>query len=288
VNELPFVDSHMHFWDLSHDTVEYAWLQPGVPHPALGDIEGLKARRYATEEYVADTRFNNVIKSVHTQVATTADPVEETRWLQSLADKSGFPHGIVAYCDLAADDAAETIERHMEFANVRGIRDGGNDDSFIDPAWRRGYQALAKHELVFTHQVGLDRMPKACDLIGAIPEVVFCVDHAGMPRERTQEYFDAWREGMESLAAYPNTVCKISALGMCDHRWTIDSLRPWVLACIDVFGVERSFFGSNFPVDRLFSTYTDLANGFNETVGDFSLDERRALFQTNAERVFRV
>jgi predicted TIM-barrel fold metal-dependent hydrolase len=109
-----------------------------------------------------------------------------------------------------------------------------------------------------------------------------------MPRERTPEYFDAWREGMKSLAAYPNTVCKISALGMCDRRWTVASLRPWVIACIEVFGVERSFFGSNFPVDRLFSTYTDLTDAFREIVRDFTLDERRALFQTNAERVFRV
>lgn len=288
MNHIPFVDSHMHFWDLSLGVPEYAWLQPGVPHPALGDIEGLKVRRYATEEYIADTRFNNVIKSVHTQVASSSDPVEETRWLQSLADQSGFPHGIVAYCDLGADDAESTIERHMEFANVRGIRHGGNDDSFVDPAWRRGYQVLAKYGLVFTHQVGLDRMPKACDLVGAIPDVTFCVDHAGMPRERTKEYFELWREGMKSLAAFPNTVCKISALGMCDPRWTVDSLRPWVLACIDMFGVERSFFGSNFPVDRLFSTYTDLLNALGEIVNDFSSGEQRALFQKNAERVFRV
>ena len=278
----------MHFWDLSNESVDYAWLQPGVPHPMLGDIEGLKVRRYATDEYVADTRFHNVTKSVHTQVATSSDPVAETAWLQGLADKAGYPHGIVAFCDLASNDAAATIERHLAFPNIRGIRHNGNDDSFSDGSWRRGYELLGKHGLVFTHQVGLERVARASDLIAAFPDITFCVDHAGMPKERNDEYFAAWREGMRQLAELPNTVCKISALGMGDPRWTTESLRPWVLACIELFGVDRSFFGSNFPVDRLFSSFADLLDAYSEIVADFSADERRGLFSANAERIFRL
>jgi predicted TIM-barrel fold metal-dependent hydrolase len=279
----------MHFWDLAHDTLEYAWLERGAPpHPILGDIDGLKVVRYASAEYIADTRFHNVTKSVHTQVATSSDPVEETRWLQSLADKSGFPHGIVAFCDLAGPDAESTIERHLESSNMRGIRHNGHKDSFVDPVWRRGYELLGKHDLVFCHQVGWENMPKAVDLALTYPEVTFCVDHAGMPVERGPEYFANWRAAMASIAALPNTVCKISALGMCDRLWTVDSIRPWVLACIEAFGVDRAFFGSNFPVDRLFSTYGDLLSAFAEIVSGFTLDEQRALFATNAERVFRI
>ena len=75
----------------------YAWLQPGWKHPILGDIEGIQAQRYWADEYVAETRFANVTKSIHVQAALgIKDPVEETKWLQAFADRLGHPHGIVA------------------------------------------------------------------------------------------------------------------------------------------------------------------------------------------------
>ena len=40
-------------------------------------------------------------------------------------------------------------------------------------------------------------------------------------------------------------VCKISGLGMCDSSWTVDSIRPWILHCIDAFGPERMFWGTD-------------------------------------------
>ena len=47
---------------------------------------------------------------------------------------------------------------------------------------------------------------------------------------------------------------KISGLGMMDRRWTVELPRSWVLGSIDAFGVDRVVFGTNWPVDRLFSS----------------------------------
>lgn len=81
---------------------------------------------------------------------------------------------------------------------------------------------------------------------------------------------------------------KISGLGQCDHRWTVDSLRPWVLTSIEEFGTERAFFGTNWPVDRLFSSYGDVLDAYAEIIADFSEDEQRRLFNENANRIFRL
>jgi predicted TIM-barrel fold metal-dependent hydrolase len=93
---------------------------------------------------------------------------------------------------------------------------------------------------------------------------------------------------MREIASVENTVVKISGLGMGDHRWTVDSLRPWVLECIDAWGPSRAFFGTNWPVDRLYSSYGDVVDAYRELVDDFTHDERAALFSGNAERVFRL
>lgn len=286
---LPFVDTHVHYWDLKNPDLRYVWLEPDWVHPVLGDIDGLKVQRYSADEYIAETRFQNVVKAVHIQAAIgIADPVEETKWLQAQADRVGFPHAIVGHCDLAADDASETIARHLEHANVRGVRDFGEGDYLADPNWRRGYGLLAEHGLVFCIDTVWESMEKVRSLVDEHDGVVLCVDHAGFPRARDDEYFANWKRGMTTLAGAPNVVCKISGLGMCDPNWTVESLRPWVLACIEIFGVERCFFGTNWPVDSLYSSYGDVVDAYDTITTDFAADERTALFSSNAERVFRI
>jgi predicted TIM-barrel fold metal-dependent hydrolase len=97
-----------------------------------------------------------------------------------------------------------------------------------------------------------------------------------------------WKRELTNLAEAPNMVIKISGLGMCDNRWTVDSFRPWVLTCIETFGIERSFFGTNWPVDRLYSSYPDVVDAYAEIIGAFSRDEQVAMFSGNAERIFRI
>jgi predicted TIM-barrel fold metal-dependent hydrolase len=289
VTQLPFVDTHVHYWDLKDPKLRYAWLEPDWIHPILGNIDALKVLLYSADQYIAETRNQNVAKAVHVQAAIgIEDPVEETKWLQAQADRTGFPHGIVGHCDLTAPDAARTLERHLEYANFRGVRDFGQGDYLSDPAWQRGYGLLAEHELVFCIDTVWESMDKVRALAEQHPGVVLCVDHAGFPRARDDEYFENWKRGMATLAEAPNIVCKISGLGMCDNAWTVESIRPWVLTCIELFGTERSFFGTNWPVDRLYSSYGDVLDAYDQIIAGFSDAERRALFAHNAERIFRI
>ena len=129
-------------------------------------------------------------------------------------------------------------------------------------------------------------MTDATRLVERHPEITYCIDHAGFPRRRDSEYFDEWRAGMRKLARLPNTVVKISGLGMCDHAWTVESWRPWVLECIEAWGTERSCFGTNWPVDRLFSSYGDVLDAYRELIADLTHDEQVALFSGNANRLF--
>ena len=94
---IPFVDTHFHLHDMKRPELRYAWLEPDAVHPFLGNIDAIKAQHYWIEDYIAEIRFSNVPKAIHVQAALgIKDPVDETRWLQGFADKSGYPHGIVA------------------------------------------------------------------------------------------------------------------------------------------------------------------------------------------------
>jgi predicted TIM-barrel fold metal-dependent hydrolase len=47
-------------------------------------------------------------------------------------------------------------------------------------------------------------------------------------------------------------------------------------------------FGSNFPVDKLFSDFDTLFNAYRAIVADFTPEEQRKLFHDNAERFYRL
>ena len=97
-----------------------------------------------------------------------------------------------------------------------------------------------------------------------------------------------WKRGMNDAAGAPNVVCKVSGLGMCDNEWTVDSFRPWVLECIEAFSPARVMFGTNWPLDRLSSSYPDLINAYDTILAGFNMSDRKAMFAGNAERVFRI
>ena len=69
---------------------------------------------------------------------------------------------------------------------------------------------------------------------------------------------------MRALGAQPNVWVKISGLGMVDWRWTEDSIRPFVLKTIELFGPDRCMFASNFPVDKLYSSFDALYGTFKK------------------------
>jgi predicted TIM-barrel fold metal-dependent hydrolase len=292
VSRLPFTDSHVHFFDLRESRLCYSWLSLGGDDgetSMLGDYAAVRAERYWADDFLAETRFQNVEHVVHVQAATgISNPVEETRWLQAFHDRLGIPHGVVGYANLSAPNAREVIEQHLEFPISRGIRDLRYDGYLTDPRWEAGFAVLGEHGLVCCDDPLLEHVPAAAALAGRHPEVTFCIDHALMPRRRDQAYYNAWREGLRQLAAVPSTVIKISGLGMGDHSWSVATLRPWVLACIEEFGTDRSFFGTNWPVDRLYSSYGDVLDAYAEIVADLSEPDQLALFSGNATRIFRL
>jgi predicted TIM-barrel fold metal-dependent hydrolase len=288
---LGFVDTHVHLWELKHPAMRYAWLEPGATHPHLtaAEIARLASSDYLIDDFKYETRHAGVIKIVHVQAAVgIADPVRETEWLQAAADRTGFPHAIVGHASLQDAGVQEVLERHLQYPNFRGIRDFGRGDYLVDSAFRRGFGHLRDLGLVFSLDCLWENMDKAVDLARRFPTVPIVLDHMGYPQERTREYFESWRRAIRRLADAGNVNCKISEVGMADKAWTIDSVRPWILECLEVFTPARCMFGTNWPVDKLYSSYDALVDTYRHLVRELSVTEQTAVLSGNAERLYRI
>lgn len=241
-----------------------------------------------------------MVKAVHLDVGyDPKDPAGETRWLQGVADKNGFPHGIVGYADFRKPDVGDLLDEHMQYANFRGIRQSMNyhtdpaktylaePEVSRTPEWRRGFSELVRRGLSYDLQLYYWQADEFLELAREFPETQIILNHTGMQVDG-QSHFGGWRSAMARLAEAPNVACKISGLGMGDWTWTTESIRPYVEFAIEVFGVERCMFASNFPVDKLFSSYDAIFNAFKYITAGYSQAERMALFHNNAARLYRL
>ena len=290
MDRLEFVDAHVHFYDMQHPDLFYGHWQPDVDPPLIGkQMRKLGERNFLAEDFIEVTRASNVTKAVHVQAAIgSKDPVKETEWLMDAAERTGFPHAIVAYADLRDPGVESVLERHCEYSKMKGIRDFSYGDFLVADDFHRGYALLEKYNLHASIAAQCQDMDKLAALANKFPNIVIVIDHAGNPAERTPEYSELWKQGMETAATEENIICKISGLGMGDHNWTVDSIRPYVLGCIEAFGVERCIFATNWPVDSLFSSYDALIDAYTEIVADFSEDEKRDLFARNTEALYGI
>ena len=292
----PVIDTHHHIW-LRKDI---SWLaEPPIPR-MFGDYFGLR-RDYPVEEFMADVTPQGVVKSVHVTANWGLDrSLDETRWLQSVADKHGFPHGLVAQVDLADSDIETKLKAHRQFPNFRGVRQMlywdtdpvrqsvSRPDYCNDRDFRRGFALLEKYDLSFELQLYAPQAAHAVELIKAFPNVRMILVHAGMLTERTSPAIDQWRGALTALAAFPNLNVKLSGLGMYSSGITFPQARQVIRDAIQIFGAGRTIYGSNFPLEKLHASYADFFGHYRKVMSEYTEADQRAVFHDNAMRFYRV
>jgi predicted TIM-barrel fold metal-dependent hydrolase len=131
-------------------------------------------------------------------------------------------------------------------------------------------------------------MADAAGLAEACPNVTLILQHAGMLEDLSPQGRESWRSGMAKLAKYPNVVSKLSGLGTFIHRNDAAHIADVLNQTVALFGAERCLFGSNFPVEKLWTTYRDLVDAYRAAAASLRPEQRDALFSGTATRVYRL
>jgi len=298
LDAIPFVDAHIHLWDLAH--IRYPWLLPPFDDAGPNGSTEAIAKNYLIDDYLADAGRWNVVGCVHIDAGAVPDQaLDETRWLEGLAAAQGMPNGIVAFAALQDDGIDAVLEAHAAHPHVRGIRQIVNwhvnpmrtynpSDVTLDDDWWRGFGRLGRHGLSFDLQCYAPQMAGLAPLIQRHPDVPVIINHLGMPIPSEREGLARWRHGIRALAACPNVSIKISGLGFIDRNWTLDAVAPLLREAIDVFGTARAMFASDSPTDKLFAPLDRYLEAYHTFAAGFSEEERRDLFGRNANRIYRL
>jgi predicted TIM-barrel fold metal-dependent hydrolase len=293
---IAIVDGHHHIWRQA----DLPWLVGPMQPRIFGPYESIR-RDYPIEEFRADLAGSSVVKSVYVQTNWAPEAYEdEAAWVQRTAERTGWPHAIVAYADFAADDVRPQLDRLSRYPLVRGARMqlhwhenpqyrfAARRDLVADPKIRRNIGRLADYGLSFDLQVFAPQMADAADLAESCPKVVFVLQHAGMLEDLSPAGRAEWRAGMVRLGACPNVVAKLSGLGTFLHCNDPAHVAYVVRETVGIFGAGRCLFGSNFPIEKLWTSYGALVEAYRDAVDHFSLKEQRAILHDTAMSVYRI
>jgi predicted TIM-barrel fold metal-dependent hydrolase len=293
---IPIVDGHHHIWRQA----DLPWLTGPMQPRIFGPYEPIR-RDYPIAEYLADISSAGVVKSVYVQTNWTRERYEdEAAWVQRTAQATGWPHAIVAYADFSVDDVRPQLDRLARHSLVRGARMqlhwhenplyrfAARPDLAADPTIRRNVGRLADYGWAFDLQVFAPQMPDAAGLAEACPNVTFVLQHAGMLEDLSIPGRSEWRAGMVRLAACPNVVSKLSGLGTFLHRNDAEHIAEVVRETVSIFGADRCFFGSNFPIEKLWTTYDALTGAYRAAAETLRPDEQRAILHDTAMRVYKI
>lgn len=287
------VDSHFHIWKQA----DLPWLVGPMLPRIFGPYEPLR-RDYPVTEYLADCRPQGVTEAVYVQANWAPDRyLDEVAFVSQASDESGFPIAIVAYADLLSGDARPQFDALARNPRLRGVRMqlhwhdnplyrfASAPDLALDPRLMANVEALADYGFSFDLQVFAGQMAGAAQLAAACPRVTFVLQHAGMLEDLSPDGIALWRAGMALLASRPNIVSKLSGLGTFQRQNDPAQIAFIARETLALFGADRCLFGSNFPIEKLWTSYAELIDAHRAAVPKA---EHRAVFNDTARRVYRL
>jgi L-fuconolactonase len=277
------VDAHVHFWNPAK--LNYPWLASA---PALN-------RAFLPEDYSAATKTANVGKMIFVECGCAASQsIDEAKWISEIATRETRLKGIVAQASVEfGTRVTSELTALAKNPLVRGVRrnvQGEPDANFcLQPDFVAGVRALQKFGFTFDLCLFHHQLPAVIELVRRCPEVFFVLDHCAKPAIRDQK-LDPWRQHLRELAALPNVACKISGLvtEADPARCSAPDLQPYVRHALDCFGFDRVLFGGDWPVCQLATTYENWLAALKAILTDEPETNLKKLFQTNAERIYRV
>ncbi len=233
--------------------------------------------------------------------------------------------GIVGFADLTMGAAVEEVLSALVAAGngrFRGTRYGaGHDPSpdinnshtnppphiYSDARFREGFAKLAVFDLSFDAWLYHTQIADVAGLADAFPDQRMVLNHFAGPigigpyAGRRDEILPQWQADIRELAKRPNVHAKLGGLGMVINGYRFEDRavppgseelarvwEPYFMTCIEAFGPDRCMFESNFPVDKVTSSYAVYWNTFKRLASGASAAEKQAMFHDTAAHFYKL
>jgi L-fuconolactonase len=271
------IDAHHHLW--KYDGVRDAWIT---------DEMSVLKRDFLLKDLAIQCQANGIGATVAVQADQSED---ETIFLLEMAEQNPLIAGVVGWIDFCSPCLADRLRFFFRYGKLRGFRHAAQsepDDRFlVHESFVKGVGCLSEFGFTYDILIYPKQLPAALELVAALPEQQFVIDHIAKPDIRTNSSA-AWAKYMRTIAQNSNVYCKISGLvSEADWRaWKKPDFKPYLDVVFEAFGTERLMFGSDWPVCLLAASYGQVKDIVEDYLRDFSSSEKNMIFGENAIRFY--
>jgi L-fuconolactonase len=233
---------------------------------------------------------NNVSGSVLVQVEGSE---KDNEFMLKLANQHAFIKGVVGWIDFQTKGLDERLQKYQQYSGLKGFRhllQGEKQrNSMLQPGFKNGIGMLNKYGFTYDLLILPDQLEFAYELVRSFPDQRFVIDHLAKPGIK-QGDFSSWNVDMKRFAACRNVYCKLS--GMVTEadweNWETEDFIPYVDAIVEIFGMKRVMFGSDWPVCLTAGTYEEVKEIADDYFSAFSETEQSDFFGGNATDFYNL
>lgn len=272
------IDSHQHFW--KYQAEKHAWIDDSMR----------KIRKdFLPEDLAPILKANNVDGCI----AVQADQTEtETQFLLNCAEKNDFIKGVVGWVDLRANNIEERLKHFSEnpyFKGVRHVVQAEADDFMLGDDFQNGISKLEQFNLTYDILIFPSQLPAAIALVEKFPNQKFVIDHIAKPAI-SSGLDETWVYGMRQLAKHDNVFCKVSGMitETQNFKWHQQNFIPFLEVIFNAFGVDRIFFGSDWPVCLVAGEYKEVQDIITDYFTNQSKEVIEKIMGINAAKFYNI
>ncbi|WP_029489823.1 amidohydrolase family protein [Aquimarina agarivorans] len=267
------IDSHQHFWHYCE--VKHSWIND--------QMSAIKKNFLPS-----DLQWELSDKGIDGCVAVQADQHEsETNFLVAESKKHDFIKGVVGWVDLRAKNIERRLAHYTKEKIIKGFRHVVQDEPHVDfmmwSNFQNGIGKLEKYNFTYDILIYPSQLHAALYTVDKHPNQKFVIDHIAKPNIKEGQMED-WKKGMKEIAAHENVSCKLSGMVTeADWKdWNQEDFVPYLDNVMELFGVDRVMYGSDWPVSLIEWTYGEVKGIIDTYTENFSAHEKEKIYGKNA------
>lgn len=275
MGKLNIIDTHQHFW--RYRETDLCWIDKG----------SILAQNYLPADVLKMMVSSGVGKSIAVQARQSS---RETEFLLGLAAKYDSIAGVVGWVDLMSSNIEDNLKRYESEEMLLGFRhiiQDEQDDRFIlNKEFIKNIKKLARYDYLYEILVYSKHLGYVNQFLHNFTEQRFILDHIGKPDISKDGLDEVWWKNISEIAEYPYIYCKLSGLFTQAKAGTkYRYFYPYIDKVIEVFGVDRLIWGSDWPVSSTRCEYSDTLDFFKSYLPQ---NIHKKVFRTNALNIYKL
>jgi predicted TIM-barrel fold metal-dependent hydrolase len=282
---MDLIDTHQHL--ILRERIGYAWT----------DEFPILAGDFTREDYAGLVAGTGVRATIFMETGVDdADYQAEARLVAGMVGKSvggvamlGQIAGVRPEWEAGFDAWLEEA-KGLGVVGLRRILHVVPDEVSLTDTFRRNLRKIGRAGFNFDlNFLSRQLIPIGVELLKACPDQSYVLDHCGVPDVAGGDW-EVWKAGIDAVAAFPNVVVKLSGITTYCAPGTasVPMIRPYVDHLLEAFGPQRMLWGGDWPVVNLGAGLPGWIRMTEELLAGLSEDEKFAIGQGTAKRVYGV